>query len=155
MNSPQNSKLGARPKKQHKRLVLDANILIRAVLGTRVRQLIADACQDVAFYVAEANYDEAEHYLAELAPARGITETVWQASLESVMAAVQLVGQGELAMMEKEARARIALRDERDWPAVAAALLLTCPVWTEDQDFFGAGVATWITATVEIYLKSP
>ena len=140
---------------QHKRLVLDANILIRAVLGTRVRQLIADSSQDVAFYAAEANYDEAEHYLAELAPARGISETVWQASLESVMTAVQLVGQGELTLMEQEARARIALRDERDWPAVAAALLLTCPVWTEDQDFFGAGVATWTTATVEIYLKAP
>ncbi len=140
---------------QHKRLVLDANILIRAVLGTRVRQLIADASQDVAFYVAEANYDEAEHYLAELAPARGITESVWRASLESLMTAVQLVGQGELTLMEQEARARIALRDERDWPAVAAALLLACPVWTEDQDFFGAGVATWTTATVEIYLKAP
>ena len=140
---------------QHKRLVLDANILIRAVLGTRVRQLIADSSQDVAFYVAEVNYDEAEHYLAELAPARGITETVWRASLESLMTAVQLVGQGELTLMEREARARIALRDERDWPAVAAALLLACPVWTEDQDFFGAGVATWTTATVEIYLKAP
>ncbi len=140
---------------QHKRLVLDANILIRAVLGRRARQLIADSCQNVAFYVAEANYDEAERYLAELALARGITEAVWQASLESVMAAVQLVGQGELALMENEARARIALRDERDWPAVAAALLLTCPIWTEDQDFFGAGVATWTTATVEIYLKAP
>jgi hypothetical protein len=66
---------------QHKRLVLDANILIRAVLGTRVRQLIADSSQDVAFYVAEANFDEAEHYLAELAPARGINESVWRASL--------------------------------------------------------------------------
>ncbi len=140
---------------QHKRLVLDANILIRAVLGQRVRQLISDSCQDVAFYVAEANYDEAEHYLAELAPARGITETIWQASLESVMTAVQLVGQGELTLMEQEARARIALRDERDWPAVAAALLLACPIWTEDQDFFGAGVATWTTATVGIYLKAP
>jgi predicted nucleic acid-binding protein len=140
---------------QHKRLVLDANILIRAVLGTRVRQLIADSSQDVAFYVAEANYDEAEHYLAELAPARGITESVWRASLEILMTAVQLVGQGELTLMEQEARARIALRDERDWPAVAATLLLACPVWTEDQDFFGAGVATWTTATVEIYLKAP
>ena len=140
---------------QHKRLVLDANILIRAVLGTRVRQLIADSSQDVAFYVAEANFDEAEHYLAELAPARGINESVWRASLESLMTAVQLVGQGELTLMEREARARIALRDERDWPAVAAALLLACPVWTEDQDVFGAGVATWTTATVEIYLKAP
>lgn len=140
---------------QHKRLVLDANILIRAVLGQRVRQLIAESCEDVAFYVAEANYEEAEHYLAELAPARGIGELVWRAALDSVMVAVQLVGQGELALMEEEARARIAQRDERDWPAVAAALLLNCPVWTEDQDFFGAGVATWTTETVNLYLRSP
>jgi hypothetical protein len=74
---------------QHKRLVLDANILICGVLVQRVRQLIADSYQDVAFYVAEANYDEAEHYLAELATARGVTETIWQASLENLMTAVQ------------------------------------------------------------------
>ena len=49
---------------QHKRLVIDANILIRAVFGQRVRLLIAETCGNVAFYVAEANYDEAEHYLA-------------------------------------------------------------------------------------------
>jgi len=43
---------------QHKRLVVDANILIRAVFGQRVRQLIADASEHVAFYVAEANYQK-------------------------------------------------------------------------------------------------
>lgn len=42
----------------------------------------------------------------------------------------------------------------RDWPGVAAALLLNCPVWTEGQDFFGTGLSTWTTATVEIYLHS-
>ncbi len=53
---------------QHKRLVMDANILIRAVFGTRVRHLIATDTEEVAFNVAEANYQEATHYLAELAP---------------------------------------------------------------------------------------
>lgn len=140
---------------QHKRLVIDANILIRAVLGQRVRRLIEGACEQVAFYVAEANYDEAEHYLAQLAPARGIADNIWRDALSTVMAAIQLVGQEELALVESEARARIARRDERDWPAVAAAMLLNCPVWTEDSDFFGAGVPTWTTATVELYLNSP
>ena len=28
---------------------------------------------------------------------------------------------------------------------VAVALLLDFPIWTEDQDFFGSGVATWTT----------
>lgn len=140
---------------QHKRLVIDANILIRAVLGQRVRQLIADACDNVAFYVAEANYDEAEHYLAQLAPARGISDEVWRAALGSIMAAIQLVALDELALVETEAKARIARRDERDWPAVAAAMQFNCPVWTEDSDFFGSGVPTWTTETVEIYLNNP
>jgi len=56
--------------------------------------------------------------------------------------------------MEEQARARIARRDEQDWRAVAAALLLNCPVWTECQDVFGAGVAIWTPATVDCYLKS-
>ena len=140
---------------QHKRLVIDANILIRAVLGQRVRLLIAAACDRVAFYVAEPNYDEAEHYLAQLAPARGIAEPVWRAALDSIMAAIQVIAQEELLPVEAEARARIAGRDERDWPALAAALQFDCPVWTEDSDFFGSGVATWTTDTVELYLNAP
>ncbi|MHB1374958.1 MAG: PIN domain-containing protein [Thauera sp.] len=46
-------------------------------------------------------------------------------------------------------RAVFGQRDERDWPGLAAALLMNCPIWTEDQDFFGAGIPTWTTAIVE------
>ena len=38
---------------------------------------------------------------------------------------------------------RIHMRDMDDWPVVSAALLLNCPIWTEDKDFFGTGVPTW------------
>lgn len=37
-------------------------------------------------------------------------------------------------------------------PILACALALDCPVWTEDTDFFGAGVATWTTDRVALYL---
>lgn len=100
-----------------------------------MRRLIDESCDGVAFFVAEANYDEAVHYLAELAPARGISEEVWQAALSSVMAAIQIVAHEELLALEAQARARIARRDVRDGPAVAAAMQFDCPVWTEDQDF--------------------
>ncbi len=140
---------------QHKRLVLDANILIRGVLGQQVRHKIEQASDNVAFYVAESNFLEAEQWLAELAPHRGLTESVWRPALASLMHAVQLVGQEELALVEAEARARIGQRDERDWPGVAAAILLNYPIWTEDRDFFGAGIPTWMTQTVDLYLKSP
>jgi hypothetical protein len=57
---------------RHERLVLDANILIRAVPGRKVRNLIERYCGSVAFYVAEANVQEAEFYgLRNLPPSGG------------------------------------------------------------------------------------
>lgn len=138
---------------QSRRLIIDANILVRAVLGVHVRALIERYCESAAFYVAESNVEEALQYLAELAPRRGIPEEVWRASLAGIMAAVQIIPQVELAAAEAEAMARIGKRDPADWPAVAGALQFDCPVWTEDEDFFGSGVATWTTATVEIFLR--
>ena len=53
----------------------------------------------------------------------------------------------------KPALARIARRDPEDWPVVACAMVLGCPVWTEDADFFGTGLATWTTDRVLLYLR--
>lgn len=135
------------------RLVLDANILIRAVFGVRARQLIEAHCEQTAFYVAEANFDEALRYVPLLAEKRGMDESVWREATETLATMIQIVPQEELARIESAALARIARRDPRDWPAVATALLLDCPIWTEDGDFFGAGIATWTTDTVSIYLS--
>jgi hypothetical protein len=30
-------------------------------------------------------------------------------------------------------------------------LVIECPVWTEDRDFFGTGVPTWTTDRIERY----
>jgi predicted nucleic acid-binding protein len=54
---------------------------------------------------------------------------------------------------EQAARDRIRTRDLDDWPVVALAILLGLPIWTEDQDFFGSGIATWTTDRVELYLQ--
>ena len=43
-------------------------------------------------------------------------------------------------------------RDEEDWPILAAALALGCPIWTEDAGFFGIGIGTWTTDRVELFL---
>ena len=68
------------------------------------------------------------------------------------MRVVQLVEDTALESARAEALARI--RDADDWPALALGLQLECAIWTEDQDFFGSGIATWTTRTVEIYLNS-
>lgn len=33
------------------------------------------------------------------------------------------------------------------------AVLGNCPIWTEDQDFFGTGVSTWTTDRVHLFFE--
>ena len=54
--------------------------------------------------------------------------------------------------MQPQALQRIAIRDADDWPVLACAMTLGCPVWTEDADFFGTGVATWTSDRIASYL---
>ena len=54
--------------------------------------------------------------------------------------------------LQQQALQRIAMRDADDWPVLACAMTIACPVWTEDADFFGTGVATWTTDRVALYL---
>ena len=54
-----------------KALVVDANILVRAVLGRRVREVIETYAGKVSFFVPEVAYDDAEEHLPELVVKRG------------------------------------------------------------------------------------
>ena len=63
--------------------------------------------------------------------------------LEGLTAIIAAVDANLYEIYEVEAKQRIAIRDIDDWPIVAVSLMLNCPVWTEDADFFGTGVATW------------
>jgi predicted nucleic acid-binding protein len=64
-------------------IVLDANILIRAVLGRRVRQLIdIYASQGVRFFAPDVAFDDAEKYLPSLLKKRGIPHTDLSATFE-------------------------------------------------------------------------
>src|SRR3546814_9006713 len=57
-------------------------------------------------------------------------------SLDRLRVVVEAVPIEVIAPLEPVAMARIGARDPMDWPMVAAALTLDCPIWTEDRDFF-------------------
>jgi predicted nucleic acid-binding protein len=86
-----------------KSIVLDANILIRAVLGQKVGLLIAHYSQTIGFYVAELNYNEALHYLEHLTQARGIRREIWTAALEACMTAIQIIPTAECDLVRERA----------------------------------------------------
>jgi predicted nucleic acid-binding protein len=136
-------------------IVLDANILIRAVLGRRVRQLLETyAAQGIRFYAPGIAYADAEKYLPPLLRKKNKPDTDLFATLEYFQYLVEPVDQDSYGVFEEEARQRLRGRDEDDWPVLAAALALSCAIWTEDTDFFGTGIAVWTSNRIEIFLKS-
>jgi len=134
-------------------LVLDANILIRAVLGSRVLFLLRKYVEQVEFLAPDTAFQEARERLPQILERRKVPVAPALAMLDLVGGLVQTVEIETYSQFESIARERIDRRDEDDWPILASALALDCPIWTEDTDFFGCGVATWTTDRVELYLS--
>ncbi|MEO5926856.1 MAG: PIN domain-containing protein [Bryobacteraceae bacterium] len=133
-------------------LVLDANILIRAILGVRVPVLLTKYARHVEFYAPDTAFQEAVESLPSILKRRGIPVPPALHALETLRPLIQTVEADAYSRFEAEAKKRLGRRDPDDWPILATALLLDCPIWTEDTDFFGCGVATWTSDLVELYL---
>jgi predicted nucleic acid-binding protein len=136
-----------------KAIVLDANILIRAVLGRRVRDLILQNADTVKFFAPAIAYADARKYLPALLEKRGVRGATALAVLDNLATIVQIVDEELYVGMQVQALQRIAMRDADDWPVLACAMSIDCPVWTEDTDFFGTGIATWTTDRIQLYFN--
>jgi predicted nucleic acid-binding protein len=124
-------------------VILDANILIRAVLGKRVREILETHSARVRFF-APASAEAGEH-LPGILLKRGIDPEAALAALAELGVPISCIDAEIYGPFETAARQRLQKRDEEDWPVLATALALECPIWTEDADLFGAGVVTWTT----------
>jgi predicted nucleic acid-binding protein len=135
-------------------IVLDANILVRAVLGSRVPELLAAHAAQATFLAPDIAFDEAREHLPTILAKRGKSAEAIHAALEkleTLARVIVLVPVDSYLPFKGRALARIGPRDREDWPVLACALAADCSIWTEDTDFFGAGVATWTTASVELF----
>jgi predicted nucleic acid-binding protein len=123
-------------------LVLDANILIRAVLGSRVLLLLREYSGQVAFFAPEAAFEEAREHLPGILERRQIDAGPALETLGLLSSLVQIVEVETYARFEALARERLGRRDEDDWPVLATALVW---MWRGDLDngsrgvVFGAG----------------
>ena len=106
-----------------------------------------------SFFVPETAYAEAEEHLPALIVKRGGDPEKALALLRSLRPLVVLIGREVYGELEADARERLATRDPEDWPILASALALGCPIWTEDTDLFGCGVATWTSDRVLMFLR--
>ena len=134
-----------------KAIVLDANILVRAVLGQRVRLMLLEHADHIQFFAPDVAYQDAQKYLPGLLDKREVSGVVVEQVLGQLESIVQVMGAEVYGAMKTQALQRIAFRDADDWPVLACAMALNCPVWTEDADFFGTGVATWTSDRIALY----
>jgi predicted nucleic acid-binding protein len=134
-------------------LILDANILLRAVFGQQVLHLLEKYEDEARFYTPDVCFQDAQKYVPLISKDRAFDIDLGLSVLHNIGRLVERVDLSLYEEYETAARERIGLRDPDDWPIVAVALLLDLPVWTEDQDFFGSGIATWTTDRVELYFQ--
>jgi hypothetical protein len=92
-----------------KSLVLDANILVRAVLGNRVREVL-ERNSGQATFVPEAAYAEAEEHLAAVVSKRGGDPQKALVFLHALSDLVKLIG--------TEVTVSSRLRPANDWGSV-------------------------------------
>jgi len=119
-----------------KQIILDANILIRAVLGNKVSSLISQYVDDVVFLSVEEAFADAEKYIPPVMEKRGASPEAIQVALEKLKQLKKFIQIVPLeSFSEYEAAARYRLKDR------------------EDKDFFGSGVPTWTSDRVELFLS--
>jgi len=117
--------------------------LLSAVLGGRAKAVLQH--RDVEEVVtAEVTFEEVQEYAAQLARKKRL-------ALDLVLMAVaalpvRVVAREGYAAALPEAEKRIGKRDPEDADILALALHLGVPVWSNDNDFEGAGVEWFTTA---------
>jgi predicted nucleic acid-binding protein len=138
-------------------LVVDASVLVGELLRKAGRARLGHTALELL--IPEHAWNETRQEYARriklVASHRSLLEresqALLQAGLNAVRVNVQIIPQAAYAPLEQESRWRVA-RDPKDWPCVALALAVNCGIWTNDQDFFGCGLATWSTATLGEWL---
>jgi predicted nucleic acid-binding protein len=127
-------------------IVLDANIIVSAIVGKYARRQMSHLVDAGADLAAPApQFSEA---LDVLTGKLGATLAEAVAALEQLLQVIRLLEPAAYAMMETSARARLQDRGQRDWPVLAAAMTFDAGVWSNDRDFFGVGIAVWSTRNV-------
>jgi len=92
-------------------LVLNANILIRAVLGSRVLNLLRKYAETVEFLAPDVAFNEAREHLPEILKRRSVMVDPAMAALAHVGAVVLRVDRETYLPFEAVARKRRARRD--------------------------------------------
>jgi len=115
-------------------IVLDTNILISSLLRNGLtRDLIS--LSPLKMYTVEYAKFEVEKHKGELLSKSKLDEDSFDYLTEFVFGKVSLVPMAELSPFKDEAIEIMREIDINDSPFIALAMLLNCPIWSNDAHF--------------------
>ena len=132
------------------KLVVDANAIISALLGGVALQVFwSSSVKELV--TTKFTINEILPYLPRLAKKISVPEALLRLELELLPLTIYEKGsyQGQL----REANKRIGDRDPNDVDLLALTLTIGCPLWSNDHDFEGTGVALFTTASLLKHLQ--
>lgn len=130
------------PSEDFPRLVLDANIMISALLGTSFPFLLALYEAGVDLMAPVQQIAETRHKLSQ----RPALSATWiDEQMVSLATVVRPLHPALLEEHAVKARSRLGPRGEPDWPVLAATYAAGAAAWSHDKDLFGSGAAVWST----------
>ncbi|MFQ6041596.1 MAG: PIN domain-containing protein [Candidatus Poribacteria bacterium] len=122
-------------------IVVDANILISALLGGKPHRLLFDSrCH---FITTERTTWEVKRYLPFLSRRLGLAELELLLVLESFP--ITAYQERYYAHKLPQARELIVTRDRKDVDILALALVTGAPLWSQDRDFEHIQEIIWVT----------
>jgi hypothetical protein len=98
---------------RRKGLVLDANILLRALFGQRVRQILEAYEDEARFYAPDVCFADAERYIPDISKRRGLDVDLVLSVLEQIGGVVERVDRSLYEEYESTARGRVGVRDPK------------------------------------------
>jgi len=144
-------------------LVVDANMILAALRGVRTRERLMRLQQaEVSLFLAEPMRQEVEEHLPRLIErkftaqgfgpeeiALGLTsgQQLWK-NLQNTLV---VLPEEAYHPLEKSARRRVP-HDPENWPCVALALTLGAAIFTDNECYWGSGIAVWDSSTVDVLI---
>lgn len=128
-------------------LVVDANVLVRMVVGERAHRDARQAIgRGVELITTVRQLDEAAGVLA------GVFKLQPDDLIDQLLQVVDLMAVTDVEgymRLQTEAERRLHWKAKDDWHVLATALAFDAGVWSDDRDFFGTGVPVWSSLNIE------
>jgi predicted nucleic acid-binding protein len=123
-------------------LIIDANIILSALLGRSLALVEGIASKGIELFVPVAQWMEVRAVLHHLRP------EIVDELMDKMSVLVDILPVEAFVSFQSRACERLEKEAQTDWPVLASAMALEAGIWSKDRDFFGVGVPVWDTRNI-------